>query len=73
MVEMARGLGMRTTAEFVESAAALDLISSMGVEMAQGYHIARPGPAGFMIDTTEAAGLLLVSNGDLLALTPDLR
>jgi diguanylate cyclase (GGDEF)-like protein/PAS domain S-box-containing protein len=50
MVEMARGLDVRTTAEFVESSESLDLLRSFGVEMAQGYHIARPGPAQMMID-----------------------
>ena len=42
MVEMAKGLDMQTTAEFVESAASMDMLRSMGVEMAQGYAIGRP-------------------------------
>jgi diguanylate cyclase (GGDEF)-like protein/PAS domain S-box-containing protein len=42
MVEMARGLKLRTTAEFVESEEAADLIRSFGVELAQGYAIGRP-------------------------------
>jgi diguanylate cyclase (GGDEF)-like protein/PAS domain S-box-containing protein len=50
MVEMARGLSMLTTAEFVESSETLDLLQSFGVDMAQGYQIAKPGPALEVID-----------------------
>jgi diguanylate cyclase (GGDEF)-like protein len=49
-VQMARGLGIRTVAEGVEDAAtAADLIA-MGVDALQGYHIARPMPAGEVVD-----------------------
>jgi diguanylate cyclase (GGDEF)-like protein/PAS domain S-box-containing protein len=44
MVEMAKGLDMRTTAEFVETQANLELLRSFGVEMAQGYLIGEPRP-----------------------------
>jgi len=43
-LQMARGLGLRTVAEGVEDAAtAIDLIE-MGVDVLQGYHMARPMP-----------------------------
>ena len=42
MVEVARGLGKRTVAEFVEDEATLALLASLGVDMAQGYHLDRP-------------------------------
>ncbi len=45
MVEMAKGLNMQTTAEFVESQASLEMLRGFGVEMVQGYAIGRPGPA----------------------------
>jgi len=45
LVRMARGLRMRTTAEYVENAAALGLLADLGVDLAQGYHIGRPAPA----------------------------
>ena len=45
MVEMAKGLDMQTTAEFVESEASMDMLRSFGVEMAQGYAVGRPSPA----------------------------
>jgi len=37
-------LGMQTVAEFVEDAATLDRLRALGVDYAQGYHIARPEP-----------------------------
>ncbi|MDP2833273.1 MAG: EAL domain-containing protein [Pseudomonadota bacterium] len=42
MVEVARGLGKRTVAEFVEDEATLNLLAELGVDMAQGYHLDRP-------------------------------
>ncbi len=43
-LQMAQGLGLRTVAEGVEDAAtAIDLIA-MGVDVLQGYHMARPMP-----------------------------
>jgi EAL domain-containing protein (putative c-di-GMP-specific phosphodiesterase class I) len=37
---------VRTVAEGVEDAATLERIAEYGVTIAQGYHIARPLPAG---------------------------
>jgi len=42
MVEVARGLGKKTTAEFVENEATLRLLREYGVDYAQGYHIGKP-------------------------------
>lgn len=42
MVEVARGLGKRTVAEFVEDEATLELLAGLGVDLAQGYHLDRP-------------------------------
>ncbi len=44
IVELARGLGIATTAECVESAEILELLRSFGVDHAQGFHIAHPTP-----------------------------
>ena len=44
VVALARGFGLHTVAEGVEDAATLDLLGELGVDLAQGYHIARPGP-----------------------------
>jgi EAL domain-containing protein (putative c-di-GMP-specific phosphodiesterase class I) len=43
-VEIARQLGKRTVAEFVEDQRTLDELRSLGVDYAQGYYIGRPGP-----------------------------
>ena len=41
---MARGLGMRTIAEFVEDELVLEHLREYGVDLAQGYHVGRPQP-----------------------------
>ena len=43
MVEVARGLGKLTVAEFVEDEATLSMVKSLGVDLAQGYYLGRPG------------------------------
>ncbi len=45
IVQIARGLGKPTVAEYVENAATLELLGRFGVEHAQGFHIGRPRPA----------------------------
>ncbi|MBI2557147.1 MAG: EAL domain-containing protein [Planctomycetes bacterium] len=42
MVEVACGLGKKTTAEFVENEETLRLLREYGVDYAQGYHIGKP-------------------------------
>ncbi|HEY5941619.1 MAG TPA: EAL domain-containing protein [Solirubrobacterales bacterium] len=42
IVEIARGLGKRTIAEFVEDEDTKRLLTEYGVDMAQGYHLGRP-------------------------------
>jgi PAS domain S-box-containing protein len=44
VVNLARGFGLKTVAEGVEDAETLTLLEALGVDYAQGYHIARPGP-----------------------------
>ncbi len=50
-VQLAKGLGKDTIAEFVETAETLRLLRALGVDFAQGFHIARPRP----VDETFAA------------------
>jgi diguanylate cyclase (GGDEF)-like protein len=52
IVEIARGLGKRTIAEFVEDEATTQLLREYGVDMAQGYHLGRPMDA---VETLAAA------------------
>ncbi len=42
MTDMARGLGIKSVAEFVEEQQTLDLLGAFGVDYAQGYLIGRP-------------------------------
>ena len=42
MVEVARGLGKKTIAEFVENEETLRLLREYGVDYAQGYHVGKP-------------------------------
>lgn len=42
MVEVARGLGKQTVAEFVENKATMQLLSEYGVDFGQGYYIGKP-------------------------------
>jgi diguanylate cyclase (GGDEF)-like protein/PAS domain S-box-containing protein len=44
MVEIARGLEVRTIAECVETAESLQLLREYGIDFAQGYHLGRPEP-----------------------------
>ena len=43
IVQIARGLGKTTIAEFVDDEATLELLRDFGVDYAQGFHIGRPG------------------------------
>src|SRR5690606_39647800 len=42
IIEVARGMGKLTVAEFVEDEATLQMLREMGVDMVQGYHLGRP-------------------------------
>jgi diguanylate cyclase (GGDEF)-like protein/PAS domain S-box-containing protein len=42
MVDLARGLGITCIAEFVENGDIVNVLKELGVELGQGYHIARP-------------------------------
>ncbi|WP_445149609.1 EAL domain-containing protein [Baekduia sp. Peel2402] len=44
VVNLARGFGLETVAEGVEDAETLARLKTLGVDYAQGFHIARPGP-----------------------------
>ncbi|MDA3923012.1 MAG: EAL domain-containing protein [Salinisphaera sp.] len=42
--QVGQAMGLRTVAEQVESAAVLDALRRIGIDYAQGYHVARPVP-----------------------------
>jgi EAL domain-containing protein (putative c-di-GMP-specific phosphodiesterase class I) len=44
LVDVARGMGMRTIAEFVENEQVFDRVRSLGVDYVQGYYLGKPQP-----------------------------
>lgn len=42
IVDVARGLGKKTVAEFVENADILEMLQNLGVDMVQGYYLDKP-------------------------------
>jgi EAL domain-containing protein (putative c-di-GMP-specific phosphodiesterase class I)/GGDEF domain-containing protein len=49
-VDLAHALGLKVVAEGVETAEGLALLQSMGCDMAQGYHIAKPMTLAALLD-----------------------
>ena len=49
-IDLAHSLGLRVTAEGVETPTALALLRGMGCDMAQGFLIGRPAPLAALID-----------------------
>jgi len=45
LVELARGMGKQTIAEYVGDAATVELLRDLGVDYAQGFQVGRPQPA----------------------------
>jgi EAL domain-containing protein (putative c-di-GMP-specific phosphodiesterase class I) len=48
IVRLGKSVGTRTIAEFVGDQSTLDLLSSYGVDYAQGYHLGHPQPVAAM-------------------------
>lgn len=44
IADLARGMGKRAIAEFVQDEATVDLLRELGVDYAQGYHLGEPVP-----------------------------
>ena len=68
MVEVARGLGLTTIAEFVEDGETLELLRDYGIDYAQGFHVGRPEPAptnGHLVTGALRAGVTPAPNGRL--------
>lgn len=56
IVQIARGLGKTTIAEFVQDDATLELLREYGVDMAQGFHLGEPVEAGEGLGTGASHG-----------------
>jgi len=52
IVGIAKGLGKRTIAEFVEDGDTATLLRDLGVDMAQGYHLGPPVGVEELLETT---------------------
>ena len=52
--EIARVMGKKTVAEFVDNAETLQLLQDMGIDYAQGYHLSRPQPLTRLSDEPHA-------------------
>ena len=60
-VDVARVVGLKTVAEFVESEVVMQRLAALGVDMAQGYHVHRPSPLPLTWaepETVEGSGAL---------------
>ncbi len=44
IVSLAKTLGVKVVAEYVENQEILDIITEMDIDYAQGYHIGKPSP-----------------------------
>jgi diguanylate cyclase (GGDEF)-like protein/PAS domain S-box-containing protein len=55
IVSIARGMGKQTVAEFVADEEVAQLLRTIGVDHAQGYHIGVPRPISEVFPATEAA------------------
>ncbi len=53
--EVGHVLGKQTIAEFVENTQTLELLRSVGVDFAQGYHLGRPAPIDSYFNDSEIA------------------
>ncbi len=42
LVDVSRGMGIRTVAEFVENASTVEMLRRLGVDYVQGYYVGRP-------------------------------
>jgi EAL domain-containing protein (putative c-di-GMP-specific phosphodiesterase class I) len=69
-IDLARHLGLQSTAEGIESAAAQEWLRSAGCDQGQGFFIAPPMPAHeATIWLTDAASRVTPANGERLAAT----
>jgi diguanylate cyclase (GGDEF)-like protein len=59
VIHLAQALGLHAVAEGVETAEQAELLRSLGYPAAQGYHFARPMPAGELSAVLDPAGSLM--------------
>ena len=62
IVTLAHSLGIRVTAEGVETEQQLELVHTSGCDKAQGYLLGRPSPAGSALSSTAHSGSQSIRN-----------
>jgi diguanylate cyclase len=55
-IDLAHAVGIRAVAEGVETSGQVHMLKAMGCDLAQGYHFARPLPAGLLEEWLDANG-----------------
>jgi EAL domain-containing protein (putative c-di-GMP-specific phosphodiesterase class I)/CHASE1-domain containing sensor protein len=55
VVKLAQGLGTRTIAEFVGDEATYSIVTALGVDYAQGYHLGVPVPVQSLFDSSTSS------------------
>ena len=61
VIELGHNLGLRVVAEGVEDSAVLDRLRSIGCDLAQGFHIARPMPISSLAEWLQPATVSFTS------------
>ncbi|GAB3675242.1 EAL domain-containing protein [Salinisphaera aquimarina] len=60
--QVGQAMGLMTVAEHVESLALLDALEAIGVDYAQGYHVARPVPFEQLVDYLDSQPAIQSAN-----------
>ncbi len=58
VVQIARGMGKRTIAEYVTSQETLDVVTQLGVDYGQGFHLGRPLPLAEHVAARHASAVI---------------
>jgi diguanylate cyclase (GGDEF)-like protein len=61
-IELAHNLGLQLVAEGVEDQETLELLATLGCDLVQGYHLARPTPADQLVGLERHAGPFTASH-----------
>ncbi len=53
VVQIAKGMGKKTIAEYIEDAETVNTLTDLGVDFGQGYHLGRPAPVSRYLEPAE--------------------
>ncbi|MGO9959520.1 MAG: EAL domain-containing protein [Solirubrobacteraceae bacterium] len=63
VVQIARGMDKRTIAEYVTNQATVDVVTRLGVDYGQGFHLGRPAPLADHLAARDPAGAAVPTLG----------